>query len=189
MSDLASLYRRAVNEFGRRVDLIEDDQWDAPTPCAEWTVADLVNHIVYENKWVPPLLEGKTIAQVGDQFEGDLLGRDPKGAWNQASKEAIGAVEEPGVENRTVHVSSGDISGHEYISQVLCDHVIHAWDLAIGIDDDDDDLDPELVDFAAEYYEPLIDRWREGGSFGDEVDVDEDADEQTKLLALTGRER
>jgi uncharacterized protein (TIGR03086 family) len=178
MSDLATLFRKAVNEFGSRVDIIEDDQWDAPTPCEEWTVYDLVNHIVYENKWVPPLLEGKTIAQVGDVYEGDLLGNDPKGAWNQASKEAIGAVEEPGIENRTVHVSFGDIEGHEYISQVLCDHVIHAWDLAIGIDDDDE-LDPELVEFAMDFYEPQLEQWREGGSFGDEVDVSDDADDLT----------
>jgi uncharacterized protein (TIGR03086 family) len=188
MSDLAALYRKAVNEFGKRVDIIDDDQWDADTPCTEWTVSDLVNHIIYENKWVPPLLEGKTIKDVGNQFEGDLLGNDPKGAWNQASKEAIGAVEEPGVERKIVHVSFGDIPGSEYISQVLCDHVIHAWDLAIGIDDDDE-LDPDLVDFAFDFYEPQLEIWRAGGSFGPEVEVPDDADEQTKLLAATGRER
>jgi len=186
MSDLRDLYRRAVDEFGKRVHSVSDDQWKASTPCTDWDVHTLVNHLVNENKWVMPLLEGKTIEEVGDAFDGDLLGADPKKAWEQAAQEAVTAVEKEGAEDQTVHVSFGDISGTNYISQVLTDHVIHAWDLARGIGDDDG-LDTELVDFAFGFLEPQVAAWRAAGAFGEEVKVEEGADRQTRLLAMTGR--
>jgi uncharacterized protein (TIGR03086 family) len=187
MSEAKDLFARAVGEFGRRVKRVESRQWNDQTPCTEWKVSDVVNHLVYENKWVAPLLAGKTIEEVGDAFDGDLLGEDPKGAWADASREAIEAVGLDGTDERTVHVSFGDIPGRHYISQLLCDHVIHAWDLARGIGDDER-LDPELVEFAFNYLEPQAEAWRAAGAFGDEVEVGPEADPQTKLLGLAGRQ-
>ena len=80
MSELADLFERAVDEFGNRVEAVDKDQWKNATPCTEWNVSDLVNHIVYEDRWVPPLLAGKTIQDVGDPVRGDLQGDDAKGA-------------------------------------------------------------------------------------------------------------
>lgn len=180
------LFDRAVDEFDARVQQVGDEQWDAPTPCTEWNVRDLVNHLVYEDKWVPPLLDGKTIAEVGDEFEGDLLGDDPKGSWDTAAVEAKRAAGRAGVEERTVHLSYGDVPGRRYITELLADHVIHAWDLARGIDGDDK-LDPELVEFVYERFKPHKQELRASGVYGDRVEVADDADTQTKLLALVGR--
>jgi uncharacterized protein (TIGR03086 family) len=84
-SDVRKLHERAIRSFGARVQQIKDDQWDAATPCSEWDVRALLNHIVGENRWMPPLLEGRTIEEVGDRFEGDLLGDDPKHAWEDSA--------------------------------------------------------------------------------------------------------
>ena len=111
MSELVELYRKAVDQFGGLVDQIRDDQWASPTPCTEWDVRALVNHIVNENLWMPPLLEGKTIEEVGDRFDGDVLGDDPKQSWKQASEEAVGATAQSGALERTVHLSFGDFPG------------------------------------------------------------------------------
>ncbi|HZA84707.1 MAG TPA: maleylpyruvate isomerase N-terminal domain-containing protein, partial [Actinomycetes bacterium] len=43
-ADQAELHRRAVEEFGARVGAVADDQWELPTPCADWNVRQLVNH-------------------------------------------------------------------------------------------------------------------------------------------------
>ena len=56
---------------------VGEDQWGAPTPCADWDVRELVNHVAGEDLWTAPLLEGSTIEEVGDRFDGDLLGDDP----------------------------------------------------------------------------------------------------------------
>ena len=77
--DVNTLYHRSVEFFADRVNAVKDDQWGDPTPCSEWTVRDLVNHMTYENLWTVPLMEGATIEEVGDRFEGDVLGEDPIG--------------------------------------------------------------------------------------------------------------
>jgi uncharacterized protein (TIGR03086 family) len=186
MSGLVEIFERAVEEFGRRVPLVGDDQWGAPTPDTGWDVRALTSHVLAEALWAPPLLEGRTIAEVGDRFDGDQLGDDPQAAWTRAAAEAVAAVREPGALERTVHVSFGEIPGAEYVSQLTCDHVIHAWDLARAIGADER-LDPELVDWAIGFLSPQIDGWRAAGAFAAPVEVAEGADAQSRLLALTGR--
>jgi uncharacterized protein (TIGR03086 family) len=183
---VADLHRRAVEEFDRRVKAVRDDQWRLPTPCTEWDVRALVNHLVYENRWTPELFAGKTIAEVGDRFDGDLLGEDPKGAWSAAMRPAIHAVQEEGAMERTVHVSWGEISGQEYASQLFADHLIHAWDLARAIGADER-LDPALVEACYRHNKPQEEMLKATGLFGDKIEPPEGADLQTRLLAVFGR--
>ncbi|MDQ3898247.1 MAG: TIGR03086 family metal-binding protein [Actinomycetota bacterium] len=186
MTDLVGLFGKAVDEFGRRVHAVADGQWTAPTPDDEWDVRALVNHLVVEDLWAPPLLDGRTLAEVGDRFDGDQLGDDPVATWQRASAAAVSAVGRPGVLDGIVHVSFGDILGREYVSQLTCDHLIHGWDLARATGSDER-LDAGLVDFALDYLEPQADAWRGAGVFGARVDLPAGADPQSQLLALTGR--
>ncbi|HEX7276244.1 MAG TPA: TIGR03086 family metal-binding protein [Acidimicrobiales bacterium] len=187
MADVIGLYRRAVEEFGARVRTVSADQWSLPTPAAEWDVRALVNHVLNENQWVPPLLEGLTIAEVGDRFEGDQLGADPWSSWTDVAVAALAACQDDDVPLRVVHVSFGDITGEDYLAQVTTDHVVHTWDLARATGGDEH-LDAELVDFALGYLEPQAEAWRGAGAFGPAVKVHPGADRQTELLALTGRD-
>lgn len=183
---LVDLHRRAVEGFDRNVQAVRDDQWSEPTPCSNWSVRDLVNHIVNEDRWTPELLAKKTIEDVGNRFDGDLLGDDPKGSWENASKEALNAVQAEGALEGVVNVSWGQIPATEYVGQLFLDHLVHGWDLASAIGADTK-LDPELVEACyaeAKEQEELI---RASGAFGSQVDIPEDASTQTKLLALLGR--
>ena len=186
MTELLDRFDRAVQEFDVRVKQIKDDQWDLPTPCSDWNVHDLVNHLVYEDVWVPPLLEGKTVEEVGDQFEGDLLGDAPFDAWDSASRGAMKSARRPGAMEDIVHLSFGDVPGSEYLGQLLNDHVIHAWDLARAIGADDK-LDSDLVEFLYEGAVPQEELLKSTGAFGDKIEPPPGADTQTKLLAIMGR--
>jgi uncharacterized protein (TIGR03086 family) len=188
MTELVTLFERAVEQFGSRVHGVTADQWTAPTPNTEWDVRMLVNHVVGEDRWAPALLHGQTIAEVGDRFDGDLLGDEPLDAWQSASADAVASAAEDGALDRTVHVSFGDIPGAEYLSQLVCDHVIHAWDLARATGGDET-LDPDLVAWAHAFITPQAEAWRAAGAFGPKVDVPDGADLQTQLLAITGRQR
>lgn len=186
MSGFVDLFERAVQEFDTRVQQIKDDQWENPTPCSDWNVRVLVNHLVYEDRWAPPLLEGQTIEQVGDKFEGDLLGDAPKAMWDEASDECLKAARREGAMEDTVHLSFADVPGSEYIIQLLNDHVIHAWDLARGIGADDK-LDSDLVEMLYEGGKQREDEIKASGLFGEKIEPAPDADMQTKLLNLMGR--
>ena len=185
-ADQAALHRRAVEEFDARVRAVGDDQWELPTPCSDWSVRQLVNHLVYEDRWTVPLMEGSTIAAVGDRYEGDLLGDDPKGAWAESSAEAVAAVQADGALARMVDLSSGPTPAGEYVSQLLADHLIHAWDLARAVGADDR-LDPELVEACAAWFTEMEPHYRAAGAVGERPETPPGADAQTTLLAAFGR--
>jgi uncharacterized protein (TIGR03086 family) len=180
------LFHRSVDEFDRRMKTVGESDWGNPTPCAEWDVRALVNHLVNESVWVKPLLDGKTIAEVGDEFDGDLLGEDPQAVWERASNEARTAFAAPGVIERTVHLSYGDRPAQEYLGQLTMDYVIHSWDLARGTGADDT-IDPQLVEEIYELAAPAEDLLKAAGVYGDKVVPPEGADRQTELLAIFGR--
>ena len=185
-ADQADLHRRAVEEFGARVRAVADDQWELPTPCSDWNVRQLVNHLVYENRWTVPLMTGRTIAEVGDRYEGDLLGDRPEQAWDESSAQAVGAVGADGALDRIVDLSSGPTPATEYVSQLFADHLIHAWDLARAVGADDR-LDPELVDACAAWFASMEDIYRSIGAIGPRSETPPGADAQTTLLAAFGR--
>jgi len=181
-------FDRATGHFSTLVQQIKDDQWSNPTPCSDWDVRALVNHLVYEARWVPPMLEGQTIDQVGSQFDGDLLGADPKASYDDALGSARGAITAPGATEATVHLSYGDTPAGEYLGQLAADFVVHSWDLARGLGADDA-LDPDLVQWVDDMARPQAAMLAASGMFDAPVDVPDDADAQTKLLALFGRRR
>ena len=184
--DIPAMFCGSVAEFDTRVRQISDRDWQSATPDEEWTVRDLVGHVVGEDMWAPPLLAGSTVSEVGDLFDGDLLGAEPISAWAAASEEAVRAVEEDGAMNRIVHLSFGDFPGSEYTLQLCADHLIHAWDLARAIGADER-LDTELVDSCARWFEPMEDAYRGAGVIAPRPPVPSDADAQTVLLARFGR--
>ena len=184
--NISALFRGAVGEFDARVRRIGDDQWQAATPDEDWSVRDLVNHIVGEDLWAPPLLAGATIAEVGDRFAGDVLGAEPQAAWAVASAGAVGAVEQDGAMDRIVHLSFGDFPGREYALQLFADHLIHAWDLARAIGADER-LDAGLVSSCATWFDAVEDAYRDAGAIAARPPVPADADAQTMLLARFGR--
>lgn len=184
--DVPELHRRAVDGFGRRIHAVGKDQWNLPTPCPDWDVRTLCNHLVNESLWTPPLMTGQTIEEVGDRFDGDVLGEDPKKSWDESAPEAISAVQQDGAMERMVHLSFGDVPGREYALQLFADYLIHSWDLARAIGGDEE-LEPELVDECARWFESMEAAYRAGGAIAERPEVPDEADPQTRLLAMFGR--
>jgi uncharacterized protein (TIGR03086 family) len=184
--DLLEAFDASRAEFGGRVHRVGADQWSAPTPCTEWSVRDLVNHLVGEHLWAPLLLGGATIAEVGDRFDGDVLGDDPVRAWDRAERESNAAFHRPGALDLDVHTSGGPTPAADYTWQMITDLTVHAWDLARGIGDDDT-LDQDLAAAVYAYVEPQADSWQGMGVFGPPVKVPDSARVQDRLVALLGR--
>ncbi|HEX6675041.1 MAG TPA: TIGR03086 family metal-binding protein [Actinomycetes bacterium] len=183
-NEVAELYRQGIESFGARVHAVGDDQWHLPTPCTDWDVRALVNHLVYEMRWAKPLFEGATIEEVGDRFEGDLLGDDPRGAWDDAAKAAAAAA--PADMERLVHLSFGDVPGSEYAMQLHADLLVHGWDLARAIGGDEQ-LDLEQVRACSAWFREREEYYRAGGAVGPRPQLPAGADAQAELLAAFGR--
>ncbi len=181
----AELRRRAGATFDEHIGRVGDAQWHLLTPCGDWDVHELVNHLAAENLWTPALLEGRIVDEVGDRFEGDVLGDDPKAAWRQALGAAADAVGNVALD-RTVHLSYGDDSAEAYILQLFAGHLIHGWDLATAIHADAT-LDPALVEAWAAWFDEVEDSYREAGAIGLRPQVADSTDPQARLLARFGR--
>jgi len=105
--ELLDAHGEAMNSCDKVMHQVGPQHWRRPTPCADWSVRDLVNHLVYEQLWAPHLLAGATLDEVGDRFDGDVLGDDPIDAWERSAADARAAWTAPGALTHTVHVSSG----------------------------------------------------------------------------------
>jgi uncharacterized protein (TIGR03086 family) len=186
MSTLLELYERSLSGFGARVHAVRDGQWSAPTPCTDWSVRELVNHLTGEQLWAPPMVGGATVEQIGSRLDGDVLGADPASAWDSAATAALAAFTEPGALDRVVHLSYGDRSAEYYLKEMVCDLVVHAWDLAVAIGVDRT-LDPVLVERVLEFTEPHAAVLAASGLFDAPVPVPDDAAPQTRLIAMYGR--
>ncbi|MDX6325512.1 MAG: hypothetical protein QOK15_1866 [Nocardioidaceae bacterium] len=182
---LDELHRRAVEAWQARVDAVRQDQWSAATPCAEWDVRALVNHVVGEELWTSPLVEGSTIEEVGDRFDGDVLGGAPTEAARSAAQAAATTVDERLSEGGIAHLSYADVPIEEYVHQLTADHLIHGWDLAAATGQSRQ-LDPDLVTEVAAWFADRESMYREGGAIGPRVETGGDA--QDDLLARFGRD-
>jgi len=184
MADFIELFAEAAAVFDGLIGRLKDDQWQNPTPDEEWSVRDLVNHVTVEDLWVPDMMAGKTVAEVGSKFDGDQLGDDPKAVWAKASESAVNTFKAH--PKGVAHLSFGDTPAQGYASQMFLDHLIHAWDLAKGAGLD---YTPSQTLVEAGFMEmsKQAEDWRRGGAFKAKVEVSQNATILDKLLALTGR--
>lgn len=118
--------------------------------------------------------------------EGDVLGSDPRLVWVTAAAAALSAASQPGAQERTTHLSFGDVPGTEYLGQITSDVIIHSWDLARAIGADDR-FEAGLADFVDGFLSPQVEAWRAAGAFGPAAEIGPNASAQDVLLAQTGR--
>ncbi len=180
------LHRQAMAEFGERVRAVRADQWQDVTPCTEWDVRALVNHVTVEQLWVPLLLDGVKPDTVADSLEDDLLGDDPMSTWERASEAARVAWTAPGVLERNITLSNGPTPAEIYVWQATLDLGVHAWDLARAVGAGEQ-LDGELVAALRQMVEPRVRQVQSSGLFAAPLLAATDATDQQRLLALLGR--
>ena len=172
--DLPEVHARAVLDTTRAiVAAIGPDQWALPSECSDWDVRALTNHVVSGNFWASPLVAGETIEAVGHRLDGDLL--------------AAMAFRAPGAMERMVAVSYGPVPGAVYCGHRFVDVLIHGWDLAKSTGQDTT-LPQDLIEACWEVVLPQRDVLTGSGMFGHERSISPDADRQTQLLAILGRE-
>jgi uncharacterized protein (TIGR03086 family) len=186
MTEITDLHRRALAATGRVVAGISADQLDLGTPDADWDVRALLNHLVAGNLWAAELAAGRTIEQVGDRLDGDVVGADPAAAYDRSAAAAAAVFEAPGALDAPCSVSYGPVPGSVYAGHRFVDVLIHGWDLADATGQDTR-LEAGLVDACTRILEPQVEAFRAAGVIGPAVPTAPAASPQTKLLATLGR--
>ena len=187
--DLVELHGRCGRHFPALVAGVDAHQWSNETPCSKWDARSLVHHLLYEQCWVPPLFDGETIAEIGNRFEGDLMGDDTS-AWPGLLASSIdtahAVVAQPGALVKTVHLSFGDSLGKECVMQLTGDLAIHGWDLARATGQEET-IDPVAVALLLPWAQANAELLVASGMFGSPIDLGPDAPDDVRLLGLVGR--
>jgi uncharacterized protein (TIGR03086 family) len=176
----AGRYRRVAAQFDARVRAMPDGGWSRPAPCDGWTARDVVDHLV---EWVPDV-----IGRADIEFPTVDDRSDAVAAWTALDTTLQAALDDPDVAARRFDAGPpGELTVEGAIGMlVVGDLLIHTWDLARagGLDER---LPNDIVSEMLIGMEPLDEMLRSSGHYGPRVDVAADADDQTKLIAFTGR--
>jgi len=164
---------------------LRPEQFAFATPCTEWDARTVAQHMLYELLWAADILNGKTIAEVGNQHESDSIATDIAESWQVALKQTRKALKKAKL-NDAAHLSYGTVSKEFYGLEFATDMLLHAWDLGQGIDVTVM-FDPSIATILYENALPKEDMIKGSGLFAPSLPVADDADPQTKLLALFGR--
>jgi uncharacterized protein (TIGR03086 family) len=176
----------ANDEFARRLRLVGHDDWQRPTPCSEWDVRALVNHVVGANLRYQLLLHGAPSEQVEATRTVDHLGDDALASFVATADGVVACFHEDGALERIAHHATGDRTGRDLLSMRVLDAAIHGWDLARAIGADDA-LDDDVVAFLLAYTAGL-DRGPQQRAFAPaDADVPCNASPQDQLLHRLGR--
>ncbi|MCP5027766.1 MAG: TIGR03086 family protein [Actinomycetia bacterium] len=178
MSEVLQGWQAVAEGFAQRLDAVSADQWDAATPCTDWTVRQLVEHAIDAQRGLP----GQLGADVSTE-----LGNDPAAAWRQIMGAASAAYNADGALTQEVQSPFGARPLGEAIGIPTMDLMVHTWDLARAIGADDTLPEP-IVAHSFEALKPMDGMIRGEGMFNAKIEVGDGASLQDQFLAFLGRQ-
>jgi uncharacterized protein (TIGR03086 family) len=177
--DPVMLYHAASNRAVAVVEAVRLDQLGWPTPCSEWTVQQLIDHLVGGTEYLLVATSGRPPVAVEGATSGD---------FRRGVQQVLAAVAQPGaMECICLSPLGFEWPVASAVAGTFMDVLIHTWDLARATHQDER-LDPVLVEACTAMFVPeMPKRGREAGIIGQEVPVGHDAPAQDRLLAVMGR--
>ena len=180
MSSSTQLFEKATAHAADLLDGVRADQLQLPTPCDDWSVQELIDHMNGSMAYLLAALEGEAPAATEGATASD---------YRQARATVLAGLAGPGAEEGTCTSPLGfEWSIGEATAGTFMDNLIHSWDLARATEQDPT-LDPMLVDECIEMFLPgMPEQGRAAGLVGPAVPVSQDAPAQAQLLAAMGRQ-
>ena len=186
--DLLPTMGKVLDRAGTVVDNVEPSQLGNATPCTEWTVRDVINHVVGGATMFAECVEQGSVPdeRLGQLMGGDNLGDDYKGAFHAASDRANAAFSSEGALEKIVKLPFGEMPAAAALNIAVMDVMTHALDIAkaTGQTVDDDELLETALTIGRQLITP---DFRAPGVFDAEQPAPSDASAADKLLAFAGR--
>ena len=182
------MLQRVVDTTTDMISHTSNAQLSNPTLCTEWTVKDLINHMVSGATMFAISAEQGAIPDevLGKLMSSDNVGSDPQGAWETASKRALTAFQAPGAMEKIVKLPFGEMPAGIALNIAIFDVATHSVDLAKATGQKV--TDTELLEGALAIARGMLGpELRQPGIFGEEQPCPDSAPVDDRLLAFAGR--
>jgi uncharacterized protein (TIGR03086 family) len=181
MDEILERYERITGQFSERAQAVPADAWDNPSPCEGWRARDVVGHLT---TWITEFFGAQGLAFPDAPSVQD----DPAAAWEAVRSTIAEALADPELSAKPVETPFSTQSFAETVDMIVTGDVFtHTWDLARATGQDetlDADQVRRMLAATGEMPEEAL---RSEGMFGPAIEVPDDTDDQTKLLAYLGR--
>ena len=173
------LYGAASKRTSEIIAGVKSSQLGDSTPCGEWNVQTLIEHLVGGTGMASGSLSG-----AGP--EATPQGASHAAAFDAGAAKVLDLAKAPGAMDKTVQSPFGDMPGGQFLAAFFMDTLVHGWDLAKATGQNTH-LPEDLAETCYAMFGPSADEMRKSGVFGPRVEVAENASAQVKLLGALGR--
>jgi uncharacterized protein (TIGR03086 family) len=178
----------AADAAAKVVDNVRPGQFTDPTPCTEWDVRALLNHLVL---WTSYSLERRAY---GESVAEELMNRDfaasPDFAADYRAQldRALDAWSDPETWERDLNVMGSSTPAADVASMMVAEMVLHGWDLAVATGQAYPLADDAAAAAALAAVEANAGLFRQYKGFAEPVPVPSAAPALDRALALSGRD-
>jgi uncharacterized protein (TIGR03086 family) len=181
VAQLGQIYDHAEHVLAE----IGPDQYDLPTPCAEWNVRDLVNHMIGSVYFMASAVEGEA-PPAGDapDFTAAL---EPAREFRVAADRSLAVWRTDGALHRSVRLGPIELPAQAALGINQVDILTHSWDVcvALGVDRS---IDPALAEAVLAASQMIVSDELRGDRFAPAVPIADDAPAHDRLAAFLGRQ-
>lgn len=186
----AAMLQRACDLTGRIMNGVTPEQMTAPTPCGDWTVQELMEHIVASTDFFADAAERGAVSD--DREWPDYAANDLVPAFRRHADRLVAAFRAPGVMERPMVILAGPATASFCLQVAIGERLVHAWDLAVAtgqpFGQEHTDIAEALIG-SPEYVAVNSEvRGNSPAPLGPEVPVDPGAPAVDRLVAFLGRD-
>lgn len=177
----AERYRRLATLFGTTVAALDDQDWDRPSPCEEWTARDVLAHVLDT--------EADIVTRVGLSIERTVdVDADPVAAWDEVRAAMQAVLDDPARAELGFESLGHQTTLAASIDRFICfDLIVHRWDIATAAGHDVTIAAEDLA-AANAFLDTMGSMFYDYGASAPAVPVPDDASPQDALIARAGRE-
>ena len=184
--DDVDLLESVLTKTGDLIAGVDEDQWGLPTPCPDFDVRALVNHLV---GWIRTFDAGRHGRDADEDPAAYRAGEDPAAEFRAAATSLVAGWREHGLA-APARGSGAERPGEMVftVTVTVIEYLTHGWDLAVATGQALPFSDEESLAALARAQVTLLPQYRgEGMPFGEVVEVEPDATATQRLVAFLGR--
>jgi uncharacterized protein (TIGR03086 family) len=175
--------KRATAFAAEKINNVKPDDMTKPTPCSEFDVHALLNHVIGGLGMLTEAAKGGK----PEMPSGDQCGSDPAATYDERRAALLAALRQPGVLERTWQMPFGSMEGSMMATIAFMEHLTHGWDVAKATGQDTA-MPADLVQECMAVVSPMDAMLRTPGVCGPAVSVPDSASLEDKLIAFLGRQ-